>query len=587
MRPFATQKGNLSLHGVDLAGDLELGRVHVGEREATIEAPVPAGGAARVVAVLRGTDTEVTAPAQTDGERWRASLDLTVFARPAEANDLWDLWLEPADGSPRLRLAAHDDDVADKGEILQFPERVLTRAGTERGVRPYYTREDRLAIRSRPPVPPRAERALPDPGAPPGEDGRPWAPAADLARRGLVRVLRALLPTRAAAPAPAGTRPRVRVVLMNAFGMGGTIRTVLNLCEHLAEGHDLELVSVVRRREAAFLPLPPGVPLRTLDDRRATARTRRIEPVRALLSRLPSVLVHEEDFAFPAASLWSDVRLVRWLRAQPPGTVVVTTRPALNLIAPQFAPPGVRVIGQEHMNFNAHRPALGTEIRRGYPGLDALAVLSRDDERDYAGLVPRVARIPNALPELEGARSDLSNPVVVAAGRLTQQKGFDLLIPMFGQVAEQAPGWTLRIFGAGPRARQLRRLVLERELYNDVLLMGATPRMGEELSRASIFALSSRYEGFGMVIIEAMSKGLPVVSFDCPRGPSEIVRDGENGFLIPPGDTEAFTEALVTLARDEALRRRMGEAALATAQEFALPRIGARWDALIDELAAA
>jgi glycosyltransferase involved in cell wall biosynthesis len=146
------------------------------------------------------------------------------------------------------------------------------------------------------------------------------------------------------------------------------------------------------------------------------------------------------------------------------------------------------------------------------------------------------------------------------------------------------PDWTLRIFGAGPRRRQLAEMIGERGLYNNVFLMGATQEMGPELAKASIFALSSRYEGFGMVILEAMSKGLPVVSFDCPRGPGEIIHHGQDGLLVENGDVPAFAAALLELIADEDRRRAMGDVALRTAATYAIETIGRRWDELIADL---
>ncbi|HZG96161.1 MAG TPA: glycosyltransferase, partial [Mycobacteriales bacterium] len=193
--------------------------------------------------------------------------------------------------------------------------------------------------------------------------------------------------------------------------------------------------------------------------------------------------------------------------------------------------------------------------------------------------------------ELTGGPADLHSRTVVAAGRLTRQKGFDLLIPAFQQVLEAHPDWTLRIYGSGPQGRQLRRMINDRGLYNNVLLMGRADRMGEELAKGSIFALSSRFEGFGMVIIEAMSKGMPVVSFDCPRGPSDIITSGKDGLLVPDGDVDAFAAALRELIEDEDARVRMGAAAQETAATYDPATVGRHWNdlftTLLDDLAPA
>jgi glycosyltransferase involved in cell wall biosynthesis len=283
-------------------------------------------------------------------------------------------------------------------------------------------------------------------------------------------------------------------------------------------------------------------------------------------------------------SLATDVKLVRWMRSQPPG-VLVTTRPAFNLLAGRLCPPGVVVIGQEHMNFDAHRPRLDADVRRHYQRLDALTVLTERDREDYlellAGAPTQLARIPNAVPPMGGERSRLDQPVIVAAGRLTGQKGFDLLVRAFAPIAREHPDWRLRIYGAGPLRASLQRLILDQGLYNNAFLMGPTLHLGEALSEASIFALSSRFEGFGMVIVEAMSKGLPVVSFDCPRGPGEIINHGRDGLLVPNGDVAGFTRALRELVEDPERRARLGAGALGTAGDYDIGSVGERWERLL------
>jgi glycosyltransferase involved in cell wall biosynthesis len=243
-------------------------------------------------------------------------------------------------------------------------------------------------------------------------------------------------------------------------------------------------------------------------------------------------------------------------------------------------------VAQEHVNLRAHRPALAADLRRRYGGLDALVVLTEGDRADYRELSGlRVERIPNPTPQVGGGASTLEAPVLVAAGRLTRQKGFDLLIAAFAPVARRHPGWTLRIYGGGPERAALQALIEAEGLQDRVELMGPTRRLGQALAEASVFVLSSRFEGFGLVILEAMSVGLPVVSFDCPRGPGEIITSGRDGTLVPLEDVAALSEAIDELVSDPWRRRAYGAAALETAAAYDQREIGARWEKLFDELA--
>jgi glycosyltransferase involved in cell wall biosynthesis len=287
-----------------------------------------------------------------------------------------------------------------------------------------------------------------------------------------------------------------------------------------------------------------------------------------------------------SASLLTDVRLFRALwRVR--GGVLIGTRPALNVLAGAAQRPGLAVVGQEHMNWDSHRPDTRAELRRLYRRLDVTVLLTEHDRasfREALGPEPALATIPNAVPALPGAAADLGCRVVVAVGRLTPQKGFDRLLRAFAQITPQHPEWTLRICGGGRLRPELEALAAELGITANVTFLGPVRKIERELARASIFALSSRFEGFGMVIVEAMSKGLPVVSFDCPRGPAEIINHGRDGLLVPNGDVAGFTDALRELIEDPERRARLGAGALETAQGYDIGSVGERWERLLSEV---
>lgn len=381
---------------------------------------------------------------------------------------------------------------------------------------------------------------------------------------------------------PAGERVRIRIMLQHAYGMGGTIRTALNLAGHLAERYDVEIVSVVRKREEPFFPFPPGVRVVDVDD-----RTVRPGPVRRLLARMPSVLTPPRDVTAPGVTLLTDLRLARTLLSGRTD-VLVGTKPVHNMLISEVAPAAVATIGQDHMNLTAYQPWQRAGIAKSYPRLDLLTVLTRASVESFGRLLngsgPRIVQVPNSVPKLNGGPADLDRKVIITAGRLVRQKGYDLLVRACAEVAPAHPDWKLRIFGSGRDHKKLTRLIAKHGLEGWVELCGSTTDLGSQMAEASVFVLSSRYEGMPMVILEAMSKGLPVVAFDCPTGPAELISHGDDGLLVPAKDVAGLAAALRKVIEDDGLRRRLGEQARRSAQAYELPEIGARWEELIDGL---
>jgi glycosyltransferase involved in cell wall biosynthesis len=394
----------------------------------------------------------------------------------------------------------------------------------------------------------------------------------------------------------------ISFLVLNAFAVGGTIRTTLTMAAALAaRGHDVEVVSVLRHRAEPELPVDPRVRLRVLVDNSpevAAARWSRRTPAglaqavaHDALRLCPSWLAHPQDARYPLFSARTDLGLIRYLRSRSSG-VVVGTRPALNLILARHARAGVVTVGQEHLHLTSRRERLREQYVRRYPGLDALVTLTQTDAtayRDLLGDRVRIEAIPNAVPEVGSARAQHlpGNATVVSAGRLTRQKGFDRLIRAFARVHRSHPDWTLDIFGRGPDEPALRAQIDAADLSSVVRLRGFTDTPYRHFAQSSIYVMSSRYEGFPLVLLEAMGVGLPLVAFDCPTGPADLITDGTNGLLVPNGNVKALAAALNRLIEDAPLRRQMGAAGLATVAEYRPDRIAARWEQLFADLEAA
>jgi glycosyltransferase involved in cell wall biosynthesis len=400
-------------------------------------------------------------------------------------------------------------------------------------------------------------------------------------RAALLRYVRAA-PNAAEA---AGADRRVFILLWTAWGMGGTIRAAFNLAEYLvAHGYEVEIISAVRDRDQPFFgAFPAGVAVTALDDWRSGTRGR--GPLRRLLRSRPSLLIPDKDRAVTGFSMWTDLRLARRLRGR--AGFLVGTRPGVNVAIARLGAPGLTTIGLEQMNLSKHARGLRTSMRAHYPGLDALVVLTEQDRAAYARLIGDglpLYRIPNTVRPLPGAKADLSAKTVYAAGRLRYQKGFDLLIPAWARAARAHPDWRLRLRGSGRLESRLKELIAEHGLDGSVTLEGPAEDIGSDMAQASVFVLSSRFEGFPLILLEAMSKGMGVVAFDCPTGPADIVEDHANGLLVPHEDVEGLARAIEEMVADEDLRRRTAAAAVDTAQDYTIEAIGPLWLELLEGL---
>jgi glycosyltransferase involved in cell wall biosynthesis len=197
----------------------------------------------------------------------------------------------------------------------------------------------------------------------------------------------------------------------------------------------------------------------------------------------------------------------------------------------------------------------------------------------------RVAVIPNPIvppPGVPAPYEDAAAPLrLVAVGRLTHQKGFDLLIEAFARVAGDHPEWVLDIWGEGPDRRALQAAIEASPAADRITLRGVSGVQGGWAEQASAFVLPSRYEGFPNALGEAMACGLPVVAFDCPYGPRELIKNGYDGMLVECENVVALARTLARLMTSAALRRSLGENAGHSAKRFAVDRVARQWENVI------
>lgn len=194
--------------------------------------------------------------------------------------------------------------------------------------------------------------------------------------------------------------------------------------------------------------------------------------------------------------------------------------------------------------------------------------------------------IPNPVPKInlleeEPSQLEFSNPFVIAIGRLSSQKGFDLLLQAFAKLRVRHPEWTLVILGEGALRRELETLRDKLNLTENVSFPGRIQNPHRLLKKADLFVMSSRWEGFPNALCEAMACGLPVISTDCPSGPRDIIREGIDGILIPTENIDALSEAMDRLMSDRAERLRLATAAPEIVERFAVDKVIGMWEEVL------
>lgn len=374
---------------------------------------------------------------------------------------------------------------------------------------------------------------------------------------------------------------KIRFIVYNVFGIGGTVKTILNFADYFQKTgkYSVEIISIKKTRDTPMLYLNPNVKVTCIQDARREARYS--DEDRGLLEK-PSELIHPEEDLYKMFNAYIDMKLRQVLESIHDG-VLITTMPSFNALSVLLVDDTVLKIGQEHKSFLDHTDGIRKLIRDNYEKLDALTILTERNrhiyERKMKGDIP-IYVLGNGTEKLP-YRTNLMNHIIVAAGRYSKEKGFDMLINAFALIADKFPDWILRIYGEGGMEKEYERLIHKFGLNGKIILESGSNCMAEKLSEASINVCSSYRESFGMVIIEGFAMGLPCVSFSCD-GPREIITNGYDGLLVPKEDVEALASAMSKVMSDDEYRFMLGKNAYETSKKYDIAMIGERFTNIIE-----
>lgn len=372
------------------------------------------------------------------------------------------------------------------------------------------------------------------------------------------------------------------VYLTPALYMAGGVERVLTLkANYFAEhfGYDITIILTEGKDKPFFYPLSPKIKVVNLDINFEELWT---------CSFLKKIYVYLKKQRLYKKAVKAELMRIR------PDITISLLRREINFI--NDIKDGSKKIGELHVNRANYRNFEAGEANviknlfakfwmRSLVGklkrLDCFVVLTNEDKQAWPEL-SNVSVIPDPLSFVPTQRSALTEKRIIAVGRYVYQKGFDLLLQAWARVEKEHPDWQLAIFGDGDRTpyhQQMHELGIDSSRCH---LNGPTSNIQQEYTNSSLFVFSSRFEGFGMVLIEAMACGLSVVSFDCPCGPKDIVKHGEDGLLVENGNVEALADNLSRLMIDGSLRRSMSQAGKENVKRFTIEHVADRWKALFE-----
>lgn len=368
-------------------------------------------------------------------------------------------------------------------------------------------------------------------------------------------------------------------ILALHLGYGGIENAITTLANTLISKYEVEILSVYRLYSDPVYELDPRIKIRYISN---------VKPNKKEMI----YYLKKKNFSMFFKGLGKSVKtgFVKYVKTplvlrKVDTDVIITTRAIHNFLASKFVKGNVRKIAWEHNHHNDNKKYIKSIIR-SCRGVNNLVLVSKELTEFYRKyLKSKVVYIPNCLDKFPNKISKLDSNNLIAVGRLSKEKGFDDLLKIFKKVSTKHPDWKLNIVGDGMEKDNLLNLAKELKLGDKVVFYGYQNKdfINELLLNSSIYIMTSHTESFGLVLIEAMSYGVPCIAYTSAQGANEIIDDGEDGYLISNRNEQDMIDKIESLINDKKLRIKLGKNARKKSKNYSSEVVLGKWSKLINK----
>ena len=372
-------------------------------------------------------------------------------------------------------------------------------------------------------------------------------------------------------------------ILSLHLGYGGIEKCVVNLANTLCQRYEVEIAVSYQLYEKSAFPLNPKIKVIYLNH---DIKPNHEEIRKALKSKNPIRILKEGFYALKVL-YYRRHTMIKYI-SHCDSDVIISTRDIFNYWVSGFSRDNVLKIGWEHNHFHGDIK-YANKICNSAKKLDYLVLVSSELQKYYSQRLSHTScmciMIPNTIDKLPKEVSSLKEKRFISVGRLSKEKGFIDLLKLYKNILKHYPDWTLDIVGDGPLREELEQYITDNSLQDKVTLHGFQGKdyIDSLLHKSSIYLMTSYTESFGIVLIEAMSHGLPCIAYDSAEGAREIIMSGENGFLIKNRNQEAMLQKIKDLIDNQDKRIQMGKNARNSVSKYTSDVVGEEWFTLIEE----